>query len=384
MIIVVGLILFVLLVVAHEYGHFLVAKKNGVKVEEFGIGFPPKLYGRKLGKGIFRGYYSINLLPLGGFVKLKGEHDADKSPGSYGAASLSGKFKIMLAGVTMNLIVALILFTIVAWLGMPQLVDKQFNVKNDSKIVLSEVIVNYVEADSPAAIMGLKEGDIIKSVGEDKIVVQTDLYNATKKYAGQPVAIEYARSDQTITTTAKLLSQKTVDESAKNGEQKGYLGVGSSEYQLARSTWSAPIVAVGTTAQFTTLTLKAIGSSLFSLAKAFFNAITGNGQQAKQAASAASENVSGPIGIFAILKQGTVLGYRFILFVIAMLSLTLAIMNVLPIPALDGGKVLVTGLFRLFKKPLTPKAEDLIHGTGFALLMLLFVLITIVDVKRFL
>ena len=87
MIFILGIILFISLVVLHEYGHFLVAKKNGVEVEEFGIGFPPKLFGKKMGKGIFEGYYTINLLPLGGFVKLKGENDADKRKGSLGAAS---------------------------------------------------------------------------------------------------------------------------------------------------------------------------------------------------------------------------------------------------------------------------------------------------------
>jgi len=147
------------------------------------------------------------------------------------------------------------------------------------------------------------------------------------------------------------------------------LGISPAEYTLRRSTWSAPIVAGGLIKQFTELTFKGLGSAVA-------NVFRGEGNKA-------SEQVSGPVGIFFILKQGSLMGYQFILLIIAIISLTLAIMNVLPIPALDGGRLFVTLLYRAIRKPLTPRAEDLIHGTGFAALMLLFVLITVVDVKRF-
>ncbi|HPD99531.1 MAG TPA: site-2 protease family protein, partial [Candidatus Saccharibacteria bacterium] len=131
------------------------------------------------------------------------------------------------------------------------------------------------------------------------------------------------------------------------------------------------------------LTLKALGEALYNLVSAFFSAITGNTKEARQEASKAGENVSGPVGIFAILQQGTDLGYQFILFVVAVISLTLAIMNFLPIPALDGGRAFVMLLFKAMKKPLTPDLEARIHGTGFAALMILFVVITVVDIRRF-
>lgn len=378
-----GLILFVLLIVVHEYGHFLVAKRNGVEVEEFGVGFPPKVYGRKLGKGIFEGYYTINLLPLGGFVKLKGEHDADKTKGAYGSVSTPAKLRIMLAGVAMNFIVAIFMFTIVAWVGMPQLVDNQFTVASDTKISRSEAIAGYVNEGSPAANAGIKNGDIIQSVNGQQISNREELKAATKENAGTTVPITYVRNGQAVTVDVSLLSAEEVAASQNTDTPKGYLGVSTSEYKLAQSTWSAPIVAFGLAGQFTWLTLKGLGSAIAHLGQAFISAITGNGQDAKQEASAASENVSGPVGIFAILKQGTTLGFQFVLFVIALISLTLAIMNLLPIPALDGGRAFVTLLFRAMKKPLLPKTEELIHGSGFAALMILFVVISIVDVKRF-
>ncbi len=378
-----GLVSFVLLVVAHEYGHFLVAKKKGVEVEEFGVGFPPKIYGKKFGKGIFEGYYTLNLLPLGGFVRLKGEHDADKEKGSFGSVSTNAKLQIMLAGVAVNFVLALILFTVVAWVGMPKLIPNQFTVKSNEKIIRSDVLANFVDPGSPADQSGLKSGDIISKINGQQISSDTELMQATKSNAGQTVNIDYIRKGNSASTKAQLLTAQEVEASRKTDNPKGYLGVVPREYKMAQYTWAAPIVSIGSSAQFTWLTLKAIGSALAALGKAFINAISLNGTTAKQEAAKAGENVSGPVGIFAILQQGSALGYQFILFVVALISLTLAIMNFLPIPALDGGRAFVMLLFRALKKPLTPKKEELIHGTGFAILMLLFVVITVVDIRRF-
>jgi regulator of sigma E protease len=378
-----GLFLFVLLVVVHEYGHFIVAKRNGVDVEEFGIGFPPKVFGKTMGKGIFRSYYTINALPLGGFVRLKGEHDIDTQKGSYGAAKLPAKMRIMLAGVMMNLIVAIIMFTVVAWVGMPQLLNNQFTVKSDTTIIRSDVILNFVEENSPAQKAGLKTGDNIVSINGQNITSQQQLHAATKNNAGQTVIVKYGRDGADYATKAKLLSANEVNASIKTDNPKGYLGVGSTDYKLARSTWSAPIVAVGLSAQLTGMTLKAIAVALANLSASLGNALAGHGQEAKNKASEASQNVSGPVGIYAIFKQGSSLGFQFTLFVVALISLTLAIMNALPIPALDGGRVALTAFYHAIHKPLLPKTEEWIHGTGFVVLMVLFLLITVVDVKRF-
>jgi regulator of sigma E protease len=380
---VLGLVLFVLLIILHEYGHFLVAKRNGVEVEEFGVGFPPKLFGRTFGKGIFRGYYTVNLLPLGGFVRLKGEEDAATEKGSFGSVSTKAKLRIMLAGVAVNLVAALVFFVIVAWAGMPQIIPNQFTVKSDSTVLRSDVFAGYVDPGSPAANSGIQDGDVIVSINGANIATDDDLRAATTANAGQQVTIVYESGGNQKTTTAQLLSEQEVNDSKQTDSPKGYLGVVPREYTLLRSTWSAPIVAVGVSAQLTGLTLKALGEAVYNLFAAFFSAITGDTQSAKKEASKAGENVSGPVGIFAILQQGADLGYQFVLFVVAVLSLTLAIMNFLPIPALDGGRAFVMLLFKALKKPLSPDTEARIHGTGFALLMVLFVVITVVDVRRF-
>jgi regulator of sigma E protease len=147
------------------------------------------------------------------------------------------------------------------------------------------------------------------------------------------------------------------------------LGISPTEYTLQRSSWSAPIVALGLMKQITVLTFQGLGNALAALF---------TGHTAK-----ASAQVAGPVGIFVVIKDGSFLGYQFILLIIGVISLTLAIMNLLPIPALDGGRLYIMLASRAVKRPLSPKMEEMINGVGFAALMILFVLITIVDVKRF-
>lgn len=375
MLLLLGLLLFVLLVVAHEFGHYIAARRGGVEVEEFGIGFPPRAWSKRLKN---KTLLTINWLPLGGFVKLKGEHDADTTKGSFGAASLGRKVKIMLAGVGMNLAVAFFLLTVLAVVGMPRLIENQFTVASDTKITKNDVLVGYIEPNSPAQQAGLRTKDQLVSVDRylDNAAAETtrvgsadQLVGLTKSLAGQKVQLTIRRADQTLVKTLSLRSQSEVEASKKTAEPKGYLGVSPTELTLQRSTWSAPIVASGLIKQFTVATFKGLWQAISGLAQ-------GNG-------SKASAQVSGPVGVFVLLKDGSLLGYQFVLVIIAIISLTLAIMNVLPIPALDGGRLFVTLLYRIRNKPLTQKIEDRIHGTGFAVLMLLFVLITIVDVRRF-
>lgn len=378
LLVVLGLILFVGLVVVHEFGHFFAARRNGVEIEEFGIGFPPRAFKKRM-----RGDYifSINWLPLGGFVRLKGEHDADRESGSFGAASLAAKLKIMAAGVVMNLVAAFVLLTLLAFIGIPKLLDDQFTVANDTKVVRQEVLVGYIEPGSPAEKAGLQVRDQLIRFGSgenlcgavedcnDFIKNAKDLPEQTKAYAGQTETVVFERDGQEQEVKVTFRSAAEVEASKQTDEPKGYLGVAPTEYVLQRSTWSAPVVAAGLMKQFTVLTYKGLGSAVAALV---------SGDTGK-----ATEQVAGPVGIFVLLSDGSLLGYQFVLMIIAIISLTLALINALPIPALDGGRLFVTLLFRALKRPLRPRLEDLIHGSGFMLLMLLFLLITIVDVRRF-
>jgi len=374
-----GAILFVSLVLVHEWGHFIAARKNGVVVEEFGLGFPPraKSLGKKNGTE-----YTLNWLPLGGFVKLKGEHDADAHKGSFGAASLKAKTIIMLAGVGMNLVVAYLLFVIVALVGMPNVVPNQFTVKSDTKIVKDYenkgvIAIGEVIAGSPAEKNGLKADDQIVSINGTQITTPEILSATTKENAGK-----------TVPVTIKDLDDHSSTKQVTLNTTSPYLGVSSypaeTGIQLRRSTWSAPIVAGGVIKDFTIATFQGLGSALKGLGGIIAGGVTGNKPARQAGQTAASSQVAGPIGIVETLYQGSKLGFGFTLFIIAIISLTLAIMNVLPIPALDGGRLYTMLLFRAAKKKLTQRTEERIQATGFGLLMTLFVLITIVDVHRFL
>lgn len=376
-----GFVLFISLVLVHEWGHFIASKKNGVEVEEFGLGFPPKA--RSLGKH-HGTEYTLNWLPLGGFVRLKGEHDADTSKGSFGAASTKVKTLIMLAGVAMNLITAYVLFTIVALIGMPNLSKtlgfEQFTVASDTKIVRDYenkgvIKIDTVVAGSPAEKAGIQSGDQILTINGINIDSPEKLSEQTSANAGKDVAIATKTNDGTIDVISATLNA-----------QSPYLGVSSysDEYgmQLRRSTWSAPIVAGGVMKDITGATLKGLGTAIKGLGSLVAGGVTGNKEARQAGQTAASSQVAGPVGIVQTLYEGSKLGFGFLLFIIAIISLTLAIMNVLPIPALDGGRLYTMLFFRAIKKPLTQKTEERIQMVGMGFVLTLIVLTTTVDITR--
>jgi regulator of sigma E protease len=352
-----GIILLLGLIVAHEYGHAIAARRNGVVVEEFGVGFPPRAWGKKI-KGTL---YSINWLPLGGFVKLKGEHDAAEGKGTYGGASLWVKTKILLAGVVVNWLVAVVIFTILALVGLPKILPNQFAVSGDNSVTSGQVRAGAVTKDSPAERAGIVAGDLLVAINGNPVDNAKRFSEQTAAAAGQTVPLAYKRGGQLKTVQVTL--------NKDNAGGKGFVGIAPAEHVTQRATWSAPIVGVGITLQFTYETFKGLATTLGNLFTAKF-------QQA-------GENVAGPVGIINIMQQSSSLGLVPILFLIGIISLTLAVMNALPIPALDGGRLFVTLLYRALKKPLTKEREEAIQAVGFTVLMILVVVITVVDVRRF-
>lgn len=380
--IVIGVIALTILVVLHELGHALVARRNGVRVEEFGIGFPPAAYKKKvkksfLGKNVV---YSVNWLPLGGFVKLQGEHDDDKKTGDYGAATFWQKTKILLAGVAMNWLAAAVLLMLLAWFGLPQLVPHQFTVAGDTHVVYNPVVLASIEKDLPAESAGLKSGDAVISVNGEKIETSTQLSAAAAAHKGEMVRVAYKRDG--AERVAHVALRNT------NDDKRGYLGAGLSQERFTRSTWSAPIVGIGVTAQLTGITLQGLGQVIGDGVSGLVMKLMPNDsaqKQANQKLSSASQSVGGPLSIFGILFPAAErAGVRYVVMMTALISFTLAVMNILPIPALDGGRWFVTAVFRLLKKPLTKEREEKIHGTGFLVLLLLVVLVTVSDVAKLL
>lgn len=372
----VGLFLLVLLVVLHELGHAIAARRNGVVVEEFGIGFPPRVWARKLKNGVL---LTLNWLPLGGYVKLQGENDSANKPGDYGAANLWVKTKILLAGVFINWMTAVIIFTGLALVGLPKVIDNQFTVASDTTEVRKPVTIVRIGNDSPADKAGLKPGDQVVRFAGQRLEEPKDLTDLTTQFKSQSVELIYNRGGVENIIRVTLRSQ--------NKDKQGYLGVSADQRTTYRSTWSAPIVGVALTGQLTQVTLQGLGDMLSKLGTGLIDKLTPSKDAQVRGSEKLDEvgsGVAGPVAILGILfPSAREAGLSALLFMTALISLALAIMNALPIPALDGGRLFVTLLFRVLKKPLKKDLEEKIHGTGFLILMGLFVLVTIADVSKF-
>jgi regulator of sigma E protease len=372
--IIIGLLVLVFLVVIHELGHAVVAKRNGVVVEEFGVGFPPKAWGKKLKNGVL---FTLNWLPLGGFVKLQGENDSASKKGDYGAATFWQKTKILFAGVAVNWVAAVILLMILAWTtGIPKIIPDQFSVSSDTTVVTTPVQIGTLVEGYPAEKAGLESRDKIIRFAGEPIASTQELIDVSKAHRGQTVAVVYERDG----------AEKTVEVALRDADSAVF-GASLAQQESIKATWSAPITGTVDTLQFTWVTLQGLGNLIYN----FFGGLIGQlsfdstaREHASEQLGEAGASVAGPVGILGVIfPAASEAGPEQVIFLAAIISLTLAVMNALPIPALDGGRWFVTALYRIMKKPLTKEREEKIHGTGFMVLMILIVVITVADVIKF-
>ncbi len=341
--IIIFLLVLGVIVFFHELGHFLVAKFYGVKVDEFGLGFPPKICGFKKGET----EYTLNLIPLGGFVKIVGEDGGDKNdPRSFSSKSVGQRFQIISAGVIMNVILAFIIFSAVFMVGFPQ------NKAN-------EAIIGDVLEKTPAFEAGLEIGDKIIKIDEKDIKTIQELQNTVKEKLGEKITLTIVRVDKTI--TKELIPRK------EHPEKEGAMGVilVSSEV-ISYPPLEAIIEGFKYTIFVATFIVSAFWGVLTDLVK------TG----------ATSVEISGPVGIATMTQQAASLGIVNVLFFIALISINLAIINILPFPALDGGRLLFLVVEKIKGSPLNQEWEARANNFGFALLMLLMVVVTFKDLMR--
>lgn len=352
--VVVFVVLLLVLVLAHEWGHFYAAKKAGCTVEEFAFGFPPRLFSIERGGT----KYSFNLLPLGGYVKIEGEDMEDTNPPATSFASKSAKWRIFIlsAGVLMNIVVAAVFLTIQAGVGAPTLVTAE----NEAELTNFKTYIIDIAENSPATEAGLQELDRVVRVGEVENPTIEQMQAVIEQGAGSAVVMEVERQGQhkTIELTPRV--------NPPDGE--GAIGVGLASAGLQKTAWwKTPFVGIERTWQM----LVAIVSQFALIIGRLFSSGT------------VGETLTGPVGIAIYTNEVTRMGFAYVLEFGALISLNLALINILPIPALDGGRILFVILEKVFGRRFPGKVEQITHTVGFAFLILLMILITVKDVQRF-
>ena len=414
--VIVGLIVLMVLVVLHEFGHFVAARKNGVNVLEFGIGFPPRAiawikdaktgkwrrlpraewekdrlskvvysHGEKADfaqKGMI---FSLNWLPIGGFCQMDGESAADTRAGTFGAASFWAKTKVLFAGVAMNWLVAVVILTILAWTGMPDFIEGQFTVESDTRTDFTPVQILTVAEESPAQKAGIIAGDYIISIDKNDIRYGSDITSYNAEHAGEEVVYKIYRKGEEGCNCDKNLE---LNVKLNPSDAEYLLGVTMESSQVkSYSTWSAPIVGMGVTLQITGQTFKGVGELLWNLVSGvgrLFSFDANVRESGQEAISAVGDSVSGPVGIIGVLFPAfTSAGPANLAYFSAIISISLACMNVLPIPALDGGRWLLVAIYKLRKKKLTKEVEEKIVARAFIVLLALMFIVTILDIVRF-
>lgn len=357
------LVILVVLVVIHEFGHFIVARRAGVTVHEFGIGFPPRA--RVLGRDKKGTIYTLNWLPIGGFVKLEGEEGESDDPHAFVRQRLPTRLLILLAGVTMNILLAFAIFTLIAGLSDP----------------VAAVRIATVQPGSPAASIGLQggvqistdaEGHAIYDQSGDAIVAvdgrQFPVFDNLEQ--GTPV-VGYLLSHpgQTVTLTVQNAAGETRDVAVQlrvpTAATPGALGISS-----------FPIT--GPNIQHDPVTAVVLGARrTIDAATVILRGLQGLVQ------NIANPPVSGPVGIVnAIGQVRSELPPVFLIWFIGLLSANLAVVNVLPFPPLDGGRVAVSIIQAVSGNRVSQAAERLVYLTGFILLMALLAWVTFFDIQR--
>ena len=348
-----------LLILAHEFGHFIVAKKNGIKVEEFAFGFPPKIWGFKKGETT----YNINFLPFGGYVKIVGENsaiekdekgDVVNDPRSFAVKPARVKAYVLVAGVVFNILLAWVLISAGMMIGTPASVSA---IPEGVAIEDRKVLILQVQEETPAFEIGLKMGDQL--LGFETSEVASGFISGNK---GKEIEIQYKRNNEIFSVTV-------VPDIAPE-EGKGSLGivmddVATLKLPFFKAIWQG----LESTLIITWLILVTILGLIVDL-------FTGSTETLSQ--------IMGPVGIVGVAVGAVGLGVGYLFQFVALLSINLAIVNLLPFPALDGGRLLFLLIEKIKGSPVSTKATMITHGLGLIILLTLMVLVTYRDIARLL
>jgi regulator of sigma E protease len=354
--IIVFILILGLLVFVHEFGHFYAAKKAGMDVEEFGIGFPPKMYSKKY-KGT---EYSLNLIPLGGFVKIKGEdEEIEGDEDSFSNKPIWRRLSVIVAGVTMNALTGWFLLSALFLFGAPVEITPDIDEKyiKEKNIVIAEVI-----QDSPAAIAGLLAGDKILKVENNFLDNIESFQLAMEASKDEETEITYKRgeTESVVSITPKIIENIQPD--------RAIIGIAPTEIGIVKFPIHKAIVAG---AQSGYNYSKRILEVLGNIFKDVWNR------------QPVAQSVGGPVAVAVITGDMLDMGFSHLIIFIAVLSLNFAVINIMPFPALDGGRLIFLIAEKIRGKPSRQVIEAWFHRVGFLLLMLLMIVVTYRDIARF-
>lgn len=338
------IILLSILIFVHEAGHFLLARLFGVKVEEFGFGIPPRIFGKKI-KGTT---YSINLLPIGGFVQLKGEIGESLGFGGADSFAVQSKLKrvgIVAAGALGNFFLAWLIFSFLMNYGIA--------------VPAGKVLVRDVFEGSPAHSALIVPGDFILSIGGEPTKTAEELMRLTRDYLNKPVVLEIEREG------SRSAVRMTPRSNPPEGEGALGIGIVSAFTKKTVPFWQTPFLGFQEAARTLSEMIKGLGETVADLLQG------------------ESVQVGGPLAIYAYSKSYADNGFQSFLSFMALISINLVVVNLLPIPALDGGRILFIGIEALRRKKLSPRTETAINSVGLVVLLALIVLLSIRDIRTF-
>ncbi len=343
------------LMIIHEFGHFVLAKKLGVKVEEFGIGYPPRIFGKKIGETI----YSLNLLPFGAFVKMPGEIEKKEEKNSFSAQSIFKRALIVLGGCLSFWLIAIVLFSIALKIGTPVDIGDE----EDESLIAPRVQIFQVAPNSPAQMAGLRPADTIKEikVQDQKFEIKKvqQIQELTQQYKGQEIILTIERGKEVFEVN---LIPRVFPPAGEGPLGVTLVRTAIKKYPLPQA------IKEGISGTFH-LTL-AIIQGYWQLASNFFKG------------KPSFVEAVGPVGLIQLFNQAAQSGINYFLQFVGIIAVYLAIFNLLPIPALDGGKLLFLGIEAVRKKPVSEKVEQKVTAIFFSLLILLTIWVTIKDIAR--